>query len=76
MKKRTGDFIILLSLVLLMTACVHRMAPFSPHRPNTEEHRAALSNQQCIECHDIAALGKGHLASDNCLRCHRILQGG
>jgi hypothetical protein len=65
----------LLSLMLVVTACVHRMAPFAPHRTNTEDHRAAVTNQDCIECHAVAKLGNGHQSSEDCLRCHRIVQG-
>jgi PBP1b-binding outer membrane lipoprotein LpoB len=63
------------SLALLLTACVSRMAPFSPHRTNTEAHQKAKTNQDCSGCHSVAEIGKEHQASDNCLRCHRIVQG-
>jgi uncharacterized paraquat-inducible protein A len=66
---------LLLSLMLVVTACVNRMAPFAPHRSNTEDHRAVSNNQDCIGCHEVADLGKGHQASEDCLRCHRIVQG-
>jgi cytochrome c2 len=62
-------------LILAVAACVNRMAPFSPHRTNTEAHRGAKTNQACIECHSLADIGQGHQATDNCLRCHRIVQG-
>ncbi|MDH3997575.1 MAG: hypothetical protein OET90_01940 [Desulfuromonadales bacterium] len=67
---------LLCTVLLATTACVHRIAPLSPHRSNTQDHAAAKANSDCVECHQIAELGKGHQASDNCLRCHRILQGG
>lgn len=73
--KRLVLLTLLLSLVLVVTACVNRIAPFSPHRTNTEDHRAVSSNQDCIECHAVADLGKGHRSSEDCLRCHRIVQG-
>jgi len=66
---------LLLFLGLAASACVHRIAPFSPHRPNTEAHREAQTNQACLECHQITELGHGHQATDNCLSCHRIVQG-
>ncbi len=66
---------LVLALVLAISACVNRMAPFSPHRTNTDAHRAAQSNQTCVECHKITEIGHGHQATDNCLRCHRIVQG-
>lgn len=64
-----------LGLAVLLTACVTRMAPFSPHRTNTEAHRKAQTNQDCSSCHPVAEIGKAHKASDNCVRCHRIVQG-
>ncbi len=64
-----------LCLVLAVSACVHRIAPLSPHRTNTVFHQQAQSNQACIECHQISELGNGHQAADDCLRCHRIVQG-
>ena len=66
---------IALCLVIVLSACVTRMAPFSPHRTNTEAHRQAQTNQDCIGCHAVAEIGKQHQASDDCLRCHRIVQG-
>jgi hypothetical protein len=65
----------LLCLILAVSACVHRIAPLSPHRTNTDSHREAQSNKACIECHAPSDLGHGHQASDDCLRCHRIVQG-
>jgi len=71
--------ILFLSLVfclsILLTACVTRMAPFAPHRTNTDDHRKAQTNQDCSGCHSITEIGKGHKATDNCVRCHRIVQG-
>jgi uncharacterized paraquat-inducible protein A len=66
---------LMLALVLAISACVNRMAPFSPHRTNTDAHRGAQSNQACIECHKTAEIGHDHQATDDCLRCHRIVQG-
>ena len=69
--------VLLLLLVLLigLTSCARRMAPFSPHRSMTDAHLAAVNNQACLECHPYAELGPSHQAGDDCLRCHRILQG-
>lgn len=64
-----------LCLALLLTACVTRMAPFSPHRTNTEAHRQAQANQDCSSCHSISEISNKHKATDDCLRCHRIVQG-
>jgi len=66
---------LVLGLALLLTACVTRMAPFSPHRTNTDAHRQAQTNQDCAGCHAVAEIGNQHQASDDCLRCHRIVQG-
>ena len=62
-------------IIALSWGCVHRMAPFAPHRPDTDFHRSATTNQACIGCHEVASLRSGHQASDNCLKCHRILHG-
>lgn len=64
-----------LGLAVWLTACVTRMAPFSPHRANTEAHQKARTNQDCSSCHAVAEIGKEHKVSDNCVRCHRIVQG-
>lgn len=64
-----------LIVAVSLGACVTRIAPLSPHRPNSPEHRAAQNNAACIDCHAVATLGKRHQASDDCLRCHRIVQG-
>ena len=66
-----------LVLVLLSAglACTRRMSPFSPHRPNTQEHRAAQTNQACLGCHELRAIPSDHHGTDDCLKCHRILQG-
>ena len=67
--------VVLLTFIALSTACTRRMAPFSPHRPNTEAHIQVTTNQECLQCHALKDVGKGHQASDNCMRCHRIVQG-
>jgi PBP1b-binding outer membrane lipoprotein LpoB len=64
-----------LCLALILSACVTRMAPFSPHRTNTEAHQQAQTNQDCIGCHVITEVGNKHKSTDDCLRCHRIVQG-
>lgn len=68
-------FGLLFCLALTVGACVQRIAPFSPHRPNTDFHRQAKTNHACIGCHALAEVGRGHQATDDCLRCHRIVQG-
>ena len=73
--KKVLTISILLCLTLATTACVNRIAPLSPHRPNTDFHQQAQSNQACIECHKVTDIGNGHQATDDCLRCHRIVQG-
>lgn len=67
--------LLLVILVTLLVACNRRMAPFSPHRTQSDVHRAATTNQVCAECHDARTLGREHRVEDNCLRCHRIVQG-
>jgi len=66
---------LLFLLAAILTACVDRIAPFSPHRTNTQDHRMAKTNSVCIECHNIAEVGHNHTAKDDCMRCHRIVQG-
>jgi len=70
--------IIFLVVVLVASAfgCgARRMAPFAPHRPDSDFHRNATTNQACIGCHEVAGLRSGHQASDDCRKCHRILHG-
>lgn len=68
--------LIVLAALLAVTACgARRMSPFSPHRPATDSHRGAVANQSCLDCHAVKTLSNQHQASDNCLKCHRILQG-
>lgn len=66
---------VLFLLAILLTACVNRIAPFSPHRTNTQDHQLAKTNTDCAECHNIAEVGRNHQTTDDCLRCHRIVQG-
>jgi uncharacterized paraquat-inducible protein A len=66
--------LVLVSLAAL-AACSRRMAPFAPHRTNTDFHREAHANQACLGCHQPGTLSGTHQAADDCLRCHRILQG-
>jgi len=67
--------ILILAVLATIAACGRRMAPFAPHRPNTDFHREAHANQACLGCHELKTLSGAHQASDNCLQCHRILQG-
>lgn len=68
--------LLLITVLVVTAACgARRMAPFAPHRPNTDFHRAAHTNQACVGCHAIATLGHGHQVDDDCLKCHRIVQG-
>ncbi|TLM67653.1 MAG: hypothetical protein FDZ69_03930 [Deltaproteobacteria bacterium] len=67
--------LVLIALLTLLAACTRRMAPFAPHRTNSDFHRTAQTNQACLGCHEIKKISRGHGASDDCLRCHRILQG-
>lgn len=67
--------VLLIAAPLALTACPNRMAPFAPHRTNTDFHRAAHSNQTCLGCHELKTIRTAHQASDDCLKCHRILQG-
>lgn len=68
--------LLVLAALLTATACgARRMAPFAPHRTNTDFHRDAVTNQSCLNCHEGKTLSNEHQASDNCLKCHRILQG-
>jgi len=65
----------LLLLAMTIAGCVSRISPFSPRRPNTEAHRQATSNADCIGCHDISKLPH-HAKSDDCMLCHKIAFGG
>lgn len=67
--------VIVIITLAVLTACTRRMAPFAPHRTNTEAHRGALANQACLDCHKLGTISTTHQQSDNCVRCHRILQG-
>lgn len=67
--------ILLITALAIVAACARRMAPFAPHRPNSDFHREAHTNQACLGCHEVKNLGSGHQATDDCLQCHRILQG-
>ncbi|MDT8442145.1 MAG: hypothetical protein RQ723_10835 [Desulfuromonadales bacterium] len=62
-------------VIVLVSACTRRMAPFAPHRTQSEAHRTATTNQTCTDCHAIDQIGQRHRAGDDCLRCHRIVQG-
>ena len=69
--------IVLVALVIATSwGCgARRMAPFAPHRPDSDFHRSATTNQACVGCHEVAALRGGHQASDDCHKCYRILHG-
>lgn len=74
--KRLLCLSLVVALVLASAACSRRMAPFSPHRSNSEAHLQAQTNAECVECHALAELPPDHRDGEDCLRCHRILQGG
>ena len=69
--------ILVLAIAVLpaLVACPARMAPFAPHRTNTDFHHEARDNQACLGCHEVKTIRTVHQASDDCLKCHRILQG-
>jgi len=75
MKANSLLLLLLVLLLVVSAACTRRIAPFSPHRTDSEAHRNAKSNQDCSECHDVVKVGREHRTDDNCLRCHRIVQG-
>lgn len=64
----------LLALGLLCVSCSVKRPPLAPHRSDTNEHRQAKTIAQCLACH---ADNMPH-AKDrgDCLKCHRISQGG
>lgn len=67
---------VFVAIALTMLACgPKRMAPFAPHRTNSDFHQSAQTNQACLGCHEIKTIRTEHRASDDCLKCHRILQG-
>jgi len=65
----------LLLAAVLLAGCARPIAPFSPRRPGTAEHRAAKAAESCRGCHDAAQLPR-HGGLDDCLRCHRLTPGG
>ena len=67
--------IVLLAAILLLFGCTMRMAAYAPHRIDNADHRNALSNNACLDCHDVVGK-REHKADDNCMRCHRIVRGG
>ena len=68
--------LLLIAAVTMIAACgPKRMAPFAPHRPDSDFHRAAQAYQACLGCHEVKSIRTEHQASDDCLKCHRILQG-
>lgn len=67
-------FLVLL-FVLVLTGCTMRMAVFSPHPPDNNDHRQSTRNADCLECHDDIIGLREHTATDNCMRCHRIVKG-
>jgi hypothetical protein len=73
--KRLLPIILTLAMLPAIVACPARMAPFAPHRTNTDFHRTAQNNQACLGCHEVKTIRTAHQASDDCLKCHRILQG-
>ena len=50
--------LLLVALVIAISwGCgARRMAPFAPHRPDSDFHRSATTNQACTGCHDVAGL--------------------
>ncbi len=71
MKKTT--FFLLLAVTI--TGCVERITAFSPRRTNTEAHRQADSNRDCLSCHNVAEQ-RHHQPGDDCLNCHKLAYGG
>ncbi len=65
----------LLLAALLLAGCARPIAPFSPRRPGTPDHRAAKVTGECRGCHDPAQLPR-HGGLDDCLGCHRLVPGG
>ena len=48
------SFVVFIIVTLAaLPACTRRMAPFAPHRTNTDFHRTAQANQTCLGCHEI-----------------------
>lgn len=67
---------LVITLIVVTLGCsARRMAPFAPHRTNTESHQKAEDSQACLGCHEMTSLSNAHKATDDCLRCHRILYG-
>lgn len=73
--KRLLPIALTVAMLPALAACPARMAPFAPHRTNTDFHNAAHTNQACLECHATKTIRTAHQDSDDCLKCHRILQG-
>lgn len=68
-------FWVALAIAFSAGCASRRMAPFAPHRTDTDFHRNARNNLACAGCHEVADLSSDHKATDDCVRCHRILYG-
>ena len=69
--------VLLVALALAVSAgcAARRMSPFAPHRTDSDVHRNARNSQACVGCHEVADLSGDHKATDDCMKCHRILYG-
>jgi uncharacterized paraquat-inducible protein A len=67
--------LLLAALLVVGLSCTRRVSLLSPRLEPTQDNRAAKTNADCADCHDLGGL-RDHAASDDCLRCHRLLPGG
>ncbi|MDF1554508.1 MAG: hypothetical protein P1P84_15665 [Deferrisomatales bacterium] len=67
-------WIAVVAVLGLVAGCVGRVALYSPRLPPSEDHRAAVSNADCLECHDVTARAN-HATTDDCRNCHTICEG-
>ena len=45
--------VIILIFFISLIGCSIRVALYAPRRDDTEEHREAKNNSECLDCHDI-----------------------
>lgn len=64
----------LVLLALLLTGCPSRIQVYAPRMIDTADHRAAVRENTCRDCHDVKRLPE-HRAEDDCVSCHTICRG-
>ncbi|MGH7254338.1 MAG: hypothetical protein ACREI3_01045 [Nitrospirales bacterium] len=73
-RKADGLFVAGAVLVVLFVATLPSPREVNPPVPDTPRHRAATSEQACLQCHaprTRAPLPPRHPKRQDCFRCHR-----